>query len=332
MSLELHYNVYGCFRPAAADLELATAAVDAGFEGIWTGDHFMPWIDSRPYTHHPIPWFGALMNEIPDVPVGTSVTCPTMRYRPPLLAQALATLDNMYPDRFNLGIGVGEALNEAHFIDGAWPEWQERAGMLIEALEVMNRLWTEDEYITYEGDYYQYDGIKLYTRPKGQIDLHWAAWGPTSCRYAGEYTGNLLTITSPEHIEKRIMPRFQDGLTKAGRSPEAAEVTIEFSTNAGDPDALVDEIRERGEYIPEESELDNPDPRSTQTVANQRLSEMSDDDIVEHYRITTDPEEVITDLERYEEAGVTRVLVGSACGDPYDTIELYEEEIIPHFA
>jgi len=192
MPLEIHYNVYGCFRPPAEDIDLAKAAVDAGFEGIWIGDHFLPWIDSRPYTHHPFPWLGALMNEIPDVPVGTSVTCPTMRYRPPLIAQAVATLDNMYPDRFHLGVGVGEALNEAHFVE-EWPDWGTRAGMLIEAIEVMRDLWNSEDYVSYDGDHFEYDGIKLYTPPRKKIDVHWAGWGPTSCRYAGRFADHLLT-------------------------------------------------------------------------------------------------------------------------------------------
>jgi len=35
-----------------------------------------------------------------------------------VFAQALATLGNMYPGRFELGVGTGEALDEAHFLDG----------------------------------------------------------------------------------------------------------------------------------------------------------------------------------------------------------------------
>ncbi len=332
MSLELHYNVYGCFRPPADDIELAKAAVDAGFEGIWTGDHFMPWIDSRPYTHHPFPWFGTLMSEVPDVPVGTSVTCPMIRYRPPLLAQAIATLDNMFPGRFNIGVGVGEALNEAHFLDRAWPSWGERAEMMIESLDLMGELWNADEYVSFDGEYFSYDGIKLYTPPREDVTIHWAGWGPRSCQYAGEHAGNVLTTESPEAIEERILPNFQEGLERTGRKLNEADVTIEFGVNVGEADALTTEIRERGEYIPADSELDNPDPRSIQAVADERLAEFSDEELVESYRITQDADQIIEWLEEYEHAGVTRVLVGSSLGDAYRTIELFENEIIPHFA
>ncbi|GAA0238067.1 LLM class flavin-dependent oxidoreductase [Haladaptatus pallidirubidus] len=329
MGLEIHYNVYGCFREPRADVELAKKAVDAGFEGIWIGDHFMPWIDSRPFTHHMLPWFGTLMAEIPDVPVGTSVTCPMLRYRPPLLAQGIATLDNMYPGRFNLGVGVGEALNESHFLDGGWPSWSKRSVMLVEALDVMESLWTSDSYIFHRGNHFEYDQLKLYTRPKSDIPIHWAAWGPKSCRKAGRHADHLLTAAPAEQIEEHIIPNYRRGLEDAGREFANRDVTTEFAANVGNPDDLVAEIRERGEHVPDDTELGNPDPRSIQRVADTRLAELSDEEIRDGHNITDDPDELVADIRRLEEAGVTRVLVGSHCGDPYRTIEAFENHVFP---
>lgn len=203
-----------CFRDPGEDIELAKDAIDAGFAGVWIGDHFHPWIDSRPFTHHAWTWLGTLMSEIPDVPVGTSVTCPMLRYRPPLLAQAIATLDNMFPGRIHLGVGTGEALNEAHFIDGEWPAWGARAGMLIETIDLMRKLWTAEEYVRHDGQYFTYDAIKLYTQPKTNVDIHWAAWGPQSCQAAGEYADHLITAASPEQIAEQLVPNLETGLER----------------------------------------------------------------------------------------------------------------------
>jgi len=330
MPLEIHYNVFGCFREPKKDVALAKEAVGAGFEGVWIGDHFLPWIDSRPYTHHILPWFGSMMNEIPDVPVGTSVSCPMLRNRPPLFAQGIATLDNMYPGRFNLGVGVGEALNEAHFLD-EWPGWGTRAEMLVEALEIMEQLWTNDEYVSYHGDHFEYDAIRLYTSTKEPIPIHWAAWGPKSCQLAGRVADHLLTAASADMIENQILPNFKKGLDKSGRDIADVDVTTEFTANIGDPDTLVDEIRDRGELIPVGSELDTADPRDIQAVADDQIAEMSDAELRDRNNITDDPDELIKELERFAEAGATRVLVGSNCGDPYETIEVFESEILPHF-
>lgn len=105
-----------------------------------------------------------------------------------------------------------------------------------------------------------------------------------------------------------------------------------MAANIGDPDALVAEIRERGEHIPDESELDNPDPRDIQAVADEQLAEMRDEEIRDLNNITDDPEEIVAELERFEAAGATRVLIGSNCGDPRTTRDAFEEEIIPHFS
>jgi len=330
VTLEIQYNVYGCFRDPRSDIELAKEAVDAGFEGIWIGDHFLPWIDSRPYTHHVFPWFGALMSEIPDVPVGTSVTCPMLRYRPPLLAQAVATLDNMYPGRFNLGVGVGEALNEAQFVE-EYPDWNRRAEMMIEAIRLMERLWEADSYVRHDGDYFEYDFLKLYTPPKGDIPIHWAAWGPKSCRYAGRHADHLLTAASAATIAEDILPRYEEGLEEAGRSLSEVDVTTEAAVNVGDPAELVARVRERGEHVPEQERY-NPDPRSIQRVATTELARMSDEEIMETQGITDDPDDVIEQLQNLEDAGVTRVLVGTTVGDPMETIRTFEKSVFPSFS
>jgi hypothetical protein len=73
-----------------------------------------------------------------------------------------------------------------------------------------------------------------------------------------------------------------------------------MAANVGDPDALVDEIRERGEYIPDESELDNPDPRRTQAVADERLAELTDEEVRAANNITDDPAAIVDTLEAFE--------------------------------
>ena len=331
MALDIHYNVYGCFRDPKADVELAKDAVDAGFGGVWLGDHFHPWIDSRPYTHEAWAVIATLLTEIPDVPVGTSVTCPMLRFRPPMLAQTIATLDNMHPGRLQLGVGTGEALNEAPFIDGEWPDWGTRAGMLIESIHLMRELWNSEEFVTHEGKYFEYEDVKLYTRTRERIPVHWAAWGPQSCRAAGQYADHLITEASPELIEETIAPNFETGLERADRSRADATITTEFAANVGDPDALVAEIRERGEYIPDETELDTPDPRDTQAVATERLAELSDEEVRDGNNITDDPAEIVAKLEALEAAGADRVLIGSNCGDARATIEAFEADVLPQF-
>jgi alkanesulfonate monooxygenase SsuD/methylene tetrahydromethanopterin reductase-like flavin-dependent oxidoreductase (luciferase family) len=65
-----------------------------------------------------------------------TVTAPSGRYHPAVVAQGAATLADMFPDRFWLAVGSGEALNEA--ITGEpWPPRAERNARLAEAADVM---------------------------------------------------------------------------------------------------------------------------------------------------------------------------------------------------
>ena len=57
-------------------------------------------------------WLGAV-GRATRLPLGPAVTAPGPRYHPMLIAQALATLELMFPERPFLGVGSGESLNES---------------------------------------------------------------------------------------------------------------------------------------------------------------------------------------------------------------------------
>ena len=329
--MEFHYYVPGCFQDPQADIELGKYAIEHRFEGVWIGDHFLPWLDNRPYTHQILPWLGAFMNEVPDCVVGTFVTCPVVRYEPPVLAQALATLDNMYPGRFELGVGTGEALNEAQFYDGEWPEWKTLSDMLVESLEIIDLLWETDTYAEYQGKHYTYDKLQLYTAPKTSLRTHWAAWGPQSAQRAGEHAGNLMTVSSPEHIEKQLLPAFRTVLNKTKRTLEDAHVATQMNVHVGDPNNLCEQVRKKGEHTPSDTELDNPDPRNIQATANTELAKMTDEEICKENNITNDTDDIVEQVEALEAAGVTRVIMISKVGDLKHTIDAVENDVMPAF-
>jgi G6PDH family F420-dependent oxidoreductase len=121
-------------------VDLAIRGERAGFAGLWISDHFHPWNDEQ--GHSPFVWsaIGAIA-QATDLPLGTGVTCPTMRIHPAILAQAAATSAILLGGRFTFGVGSGEALNE-HILGDRWPGADERLEMLEEAVEVMRKLWT----------------------------------------------------------------------------------------------------------------------------------------------------------------------------------------------
>src|SRR5882672_10003779 len=98
---------------APSDLiDHARLAEDAGFAFALISDHFHPWIDRQGQS--PFVWsvLGGIARATDQLVVGTGVTCPTIRIHPAIIAQAAATTAALLPDRFFLGVGTGERLNE----------------------------------------------------------------------------------------------------------------------------------------------------------------------------------------------------------------------------
>ena len=136
-----------------ADLiEQARLAQQAGFEGLWISDHFHPWNDEQGQS--PFVWsvVGAL-SRVCDLPVTTAVTCPTSRIHPAIVAQAAATSAVMHEGRFRLGVGTGEALNEATSPARHGRRIDYRLDRLEEAVEVIRRLWT-GEVVSHRGRHF----------------------------------------------------------------------------------------------------------------------------------------------------------------------------------
>jgi len=90
----------------------AKRAEQAGFDFAALSDHFFPWLEEQ--GHSPLAWsvLGAVANATQRIGLMTAVTCPIMRYHPAIIAQGAATLGLLSNNRFTLGLGAGERLND----------------------------------------------------------------------------------------------------------------------------------------------------------------------------------------------------------------------------
>ena len=144
-------------------LDWCAAAEAAGFEaGFMVSEHFHPWTPQQGQSAFAWSFMGAL-GQRTSLPFGTAVTCPGFRYHPAVIAHAAATLGAMYPGRFYLGLGAGEALNE-HVVGGVWPEIGIRSAMMFESIEIINKLFT-GKVVKHKGDFFTLESARLYTIP-----------------------------------------------------------------------------------------------------------------------------------------------------------------------
>ena len=156
-------------HPPAKLVRHARLAEDAGFDFLMISDHYHPWIDAQ--GHSPFVWtvLGAIAQATERIPIGTGVTCPTVRIHPAIIAQASATVASLMPGRFRLGVGTGEALNE-HILGDAWPEWEIRAEMLEEAVDVIRELWTGENVSPY-GPAFTVVNARIYDPPPEPVPV-----------------------------------------------------------------------------------------------------------------------------------------------------------------
>ncbi len=146
---------------------------DSGFEAIWVIDHLLvapnvystAWLD-------PLITLAAVAGCTERIKLGTSILCAPMRH-PTMTAKEVASIDHLAGGgRMILGVGTGH--DELEF-DSVGVSKKERGKRTDEALELIQRLWTEDD-VHYEGKYYQVNGITLYPRPEKPIPI-WIGGG-----------------------------------------------------------------------------------------------------------------------------------------------------------
>ena len=136
-----------------------------------------------------------------------TVCAPGQRYHPAVIAQAAATLSEMFSDRFWLAVGSGEALNES--ITGQpWPAKQERHRRLHEAVQTIRALW-EGDTVTTRGEVAT-EAARLYSRPPRPPLLLGAALSPETARWVGSWADGLITVAGPRDEMRRVVDAFRE--------------------------------------------------------------------------------------------------------------------------
>ena len=198
-------------------IQNARRAEDAGFDFAAISDHYFPWVAEQ--GHAPFAWavLGGLAQATTTLGLMTAVTCPIMRYHPAIIAQATATLGVMSGNRFTLGLGAGERLNE-HVVGQGRPGVVERHERLEEALDIIEGL-LGNRLMSYRGRHLQLDHAKLFDRPTRKPPVIVAAGGPDAAAMAGKKADGLIVTEAKAELVKAYRKA-------GGKGPRYAEVAM----------------------------------------------------------------------------------------------------------
>ena len=192
------------FAPSAL-LRLVRQAEAAGFDCAKSSDHFHPWSERQGQSGFAWSWLGAAM-QATGFPIGM-ISAPGYRYHPAILAQAAATIGEMFPGRLWLALGSGEALNET--ITGqVWPDKPERNARLRECVDIFRALLA-GETVTHRGRVTVIEA-KLYSRPAVAIPLFGAAVSTETAAWAAQWADGLLTTGGDVDAVAKVVAAFRE--------------------------------------------------------------------------------------------------------------------------
>lgn len=194
------------FKPSEL-LRYVQLAEQAGFSHVLSSDHFHPWGQDQGQSGFAWAWLGAAMQATPTLAYRV-VNAPGARYHPAIIAQATATLAEMFPQRFWLTVGSGQALNE-RITGEPWPIKHDRNARLKESVDIMRALWA-GETVTHHG-LVRVEEAKLYSRPDNLPPIIGAAVTATTAEWLGSWADGLITISRPPEQLKAVVDAFRRG-------------------------------------------------------------------------------------------------------------------------
>ena len=293
-------------------------AEQAGFDFSVISDHYQPWLASQ--GHSPYAWavLGAAANATERIGLMTYVTCPIIRYHPAVVAQKAATVQILSGNRFRLGLGAGENLNE-HVVGHAWPSVGVRHEMLSEAIGVISALFDAKGTVNFRGKHFDVESARLWDLPDQRVPIGVAVSGPDSCRLAGSKADLMIAVEPKSELGEMF-----DGAGGVGKG-RVGQIAVSY-----DPDRETairrahEQFRWFGLGWKVNADLPNPDAfeGATQFVTEEQVAEQ--------LACGPDVEEHVEKIRPFIDAGFTEVALVQIGAETQERfIAWAERELLP---
>jgi probable F420-dependent oxidoreductase len=241
---------------------LATVADQGGFDMFWVEDHTrlpgeeitasegISGVDEPLDAWTTLAW---LAGQTERVRFGTEVTPVTLRH-PATLAMSLATLDALSNGRVVFGAGTGWHKNECTSLGIAFEKKDERYAKSVEALQVMQTLWTEPV-ANFDGRSYQLTDAVLAPKPvqPGGIPIWFGGFSDQLLDLVVRFGSGWILGTNPDPdfiVERR--DTLWQKLDAAGRARESVRIAVplmaHLSSDGDRARATLDGYIERGNF------------------------------------------------------------------------------------
>ncbi|TQM84316.1 G6PDH family F420-dependent oxidoreductase [Saccharothrix saharensis] len=298
-------------------VEHAGLAEQAGFDFEVMSDHYSPWLDEQ--GHAPYAWsvLGAVTQATERVELMTYVTCPTVRYHPAVVAQKAATVQLLSGNRFTLGIGAGENLNE-HVVGRGWPPVNVRHELLREAVEIISQLF-DGGYVNYSGQHFRVDSAKLWDLPEQRVPIAVAVSGGQSVRTFAPLA-DAMVATEPDAALSQEWDVFQ-----GGRSRKIGQLPICWDP---DRDAAVERAHEQFRWFAGGWKVNSELPGTAGFAGATQF--VRPEDVAAQIPCGPDVGPVVEAVAKFREAGFTDLALVQIGGDHQrEFLDFAKGELLP---
>jgi G6PDH family F420-dependent oxidoreductase len=299
------------------DIQQAEAA---GFDFSVISDHYQPWLAEQGHSGYAWSILGAAAQATSTIGLMTYVTCPILRYHPAVVAQKAATMQILSGNRFRLGLGAGENLNE-HVVGERWPAVGVRHEMLSEAVDLISALFDGDGdgRVNHRGRHFDVEQAKLWDLPSGRVPIGIAVSGESSCQLAGAKADLMIAVEPKPELGEMFDAAGGHGKDRVG------QVALAYDR---DRDAAVKRAHEQFRWfgLGWKVNADLPNPESfdaaTQFVTPEQVAEA--------LGCGADVDEHVQKIKPFVDAGFTEVALVQIGAEHQDEfIAWAQRELLP---
>lgn len=305
------------FKPSAL-LRYVQLAEQSGFNAALSSDHFHPWGEAQGQSGFAWSWLGAAMQATPTLDYRI-VNAPGQRYHPAIIAQAAATLAEMFPHRFWITVGSGQNLNE-HITGDRWLSKGDRNTRLKECVDIMRALWA-GETVTHRG-FVTVEDAKLYSRPEVQPLIIGAAVTAQTAEWIGSWADGLITTSRPPAKLKEVVDAFRRG----GGAGKPMLLKVQLAYDRDDQTALHKAHEQwRNNIFKNTVMTELRTPQQFDAIGESVQPET----LTQHVRVSSDPQQHIEWLQQDIELGFDELLLHNVSREQEQFIEVFGEKVLP---
>lgn len=234
------------------DLDIVVGALGGALRGLWMTDHFF-WGEEP--CHEAWTTMSFIAALYPQQVIGAAVLGQSYR-NPALTAKMAATLHVLSGGRLIMGIGAGWKEDEYRAFNYEYPSPGVRIEQLEDTIEIMRRLWTQPDPITYVGTHHQVTDARCQPKP-GAIPLMIGGGGDKTMRLAARFGDWWNIPDAPVTVYAEKVARLRQHCADVGRDYATLRKTWFGRLVVAETDAAA--IERGGRWTPANAICGSPD-------------------------------------------------------------------------